>query len=141
MKHDRRWVIAVALLAVLVLPACRETVSAGSDGSEPVTLEPVEGTDLTRLILTAEAAERLGIETTAVTTADDRTTVPASAVWLDVDGDGWVYTNPEPLTFVREAISVERFDGEVAVLTDGPSAGTEVVTVGVAELIGSEFGV
>ncbi|MGQ0670582.1 MAG: hypothetical protein ACT4PO_13065, partial [Actinomycetota bacterium] len=130
-----------SMLAVLLLPACREVASDGSGGSEPVKVEPIEGTDLARVILTARGAERVGIETAPVESAGDRTTVPEAAVFFDVNGEEWVYTNPEPLTFVREAISVDRFEGDVAVLSDGPSAGTEVVTVGVAELIGSEFGV
>jgi len=141
MKRDRRWIIVAPLIAVLLLPACREAASDESGGSEPVKLEPIEGTDLTRVILTARAAERVGIETAPVASAGDRTTVPAAAVFFDPNGEEWVYTNPEPLVFVREAVSVDRFEGDVAVLSDGPPAGTEVVTVGVAELIGSEFGV
>jgi hypothetical protein len=137
----RRWILMAPLIAVLLVPACKEASSEDATGSEPVTLEPIEGTELSRVILTPSAAERVGIETAPVAVAGDQTTVPTAAVWFDVNGEEWVYTNPEPLIFVREAVSVDRFDGDVAVLSDGPSAGTEIVTVGVAELIGSEFGV
>ena len=49
--------------------------------------------------------------------------------------------NRKPLTYVRESIKVDRIDGDVAFLTDGPSAGTKVVKVGASELYGSEIGV
>lgn len=141
MKRDRRWIVMAPVLAFLLLTACREVTTAESGGSEPYTLESMEGTDIARVVLTARGAERVGIEIAAVASVGGRITVPASAVWIDVDGVEWLYTNPEPLTFVREAISVGRYEGDVAVLSDGPVAGTPVVTVGVAELIGSEFGV
>jgi hypothetical protein len=141
MKRDRRWIGVAPLIAVLLLTGCQGATTEESGESEPFTLEPIEGTDIARVILTAGGAERVGIETAAVASVGGRVTVPASAVWIDVDGVEWLYTNPEPLTFVREAISVGRYEGDVAVLSDGPAAGTPVVTVGVAELIGSEFGV
>ena len=40
---------------------------------------------------------------------------------------------------MREAIEVDRVDDERAVLSAGPPAGTEVVTVGAAEVYGAEF--
>lgn len=137
MKRDRRWVVAILVLGALLLPGCDAVSSESSSESEPYTVEPIEGTDLARVILTADGAERIGLETAAVA----GTTVPASAIWIDVDGQEWVYTSPEALTFVREAVTVDRYEGDQAVLSDGPLAGTKVVTVGVAELIGSEFGI
>jgi hypothetical protein len=56
-------------------------------------------------------------------------------------GETWVYTNPEPLTFIREPIAIDYIDGDQVVLSDGPSPGTKVVTVAVAELYGTETGV
>jgi hypothetical protein len=138
MRRDRRRVAAMLAIGVLLLlPACREVSEESSGESEPYTVEPIEGTDLSRVILTADGVERIGLETTSLT----GTTVPASAIWIDVDGQAWVYTSPEPLTFVREAVTVDRYAGDVAHLSDGPAIGTEIVTVGVAELIGSEFGI
>ena len=136
MERDRRWIVAALLLGVLLLPACR-AASSGTDESEPYTLESIEGTELSRVILTAKGAERIGLETTTVVGG----TVPASAIWIDVEGQEWVYTSLEPLTFVREAVIVDRYEGDVAMLSDGPTSGTEIVIVGVAELIGSEFGI
>src|SRR5688572_17068042 len=137
MKRDRRWVVAMLVFGILAFPACREATSEESSQSEPYTLEAIEGTDLARVILTADGAARIGLETAPIAGS----TVPASAIWIDVDGQAWVYTSPEPLTFVREAVTVDRYVGDEAVLSDAPSAGTEIVTVGVAELIGSEFGI
>jgi hypothetical protein len=67
--------------------------------------------------------------------------IPYSAVIYDLTGDTWVYTSPEPLTYVREPISVDYIEGDVAVLADGPPVGTLIATVGVAELYGVDTGV
>jgi hypothetical protein len=68
-----------------------------------------------------------------------RKLVPHAAVLYDPKGNTWVYTNPEPLVFVRHPISVDYIDADLAVLSDGPPPGAKVVTVGVAELFGTEF--
>jgi len=68
-----------------------------------------------------------------------RKVVPYAAVLYDAHGDTWVYTNPEPLVFVRHRIMVDYINGDQAVLSEGPPAGTVVVTVGGAELFGAEF--
>jgi hypothetical protein len=41
--------------------------------------------------------------------------------------------------FVRESIDVIEIDGDQALLSDGPAPGTEVVTVGAAEILGTEY--
>ncbi|MBA2598141.1 MAG: hypothetical protein H0V00_16065 [Chloroflexia bacterium] len=110
--------------------------------SEPSHVETIEGSDLKRVTLSERAAERLGIATAPVV-ADEgsgagQTTIPYSAVIYDEHGGTWAYTTTEPLVFMRDAIGVERIDGDTAYLTDGPAAGTEVVTVGSAELVGTE---
>jgi hypothetical protein len=64
-----------------------------------------------------------------------------SSVIYDLDGDAWVYTVTAPLTFVREAIVVEQITKDFAYISEGPPAGTQVVTVGVPELYGTEVGV
>ena len=64
--------------------------------------------------------------------------VPYSSVIYDVSGDSWLYTNPEPLVFVRQKIVIERILGSVVVLSEGPEVGTVVVSVGAAELMGVE---
>lgn len=67
--------------------------------------------------------------------------VPYAAVIYDVSGKTWVYTNPEPLVFLRASITIDYIEDDSAYLTDGPVANTQVVTVGGAELYGAEVGV
>jgi hypothetical protein len=140
MRRDRRWIVT-PLVALALLSACAEIPETESGLSEPMTLEPIEGTEFSRVILTPKAAERIGLETVPVAGKEKRMIVPASAVWVGVNGEEWVYTAPKPLVFVREVITVDRYEGDVAVLSAGPATGTRVVSVGVAELIGSEFGI
>ena len=140
-RSNRRWIVVASLIAAILLTACQDAAPDEHVVNEPYKLEPVEGTDIARVTLTERAKERLGIETGLIARAGRRMTVPSDAVYFDVNGKEWVYTNPELLVFVRARIRVDRFDGEMAFLSDGPPAGTEVVTVGVAELVGSEFGV
>ncbi len=66
--------------------------------------------------------------------------VPWSAVIHDIHGGTWVYECPEPQTFARRRVEVRFVSGDSAVLSRGPAAGTPVVTVGAAELFGTEFG-
>jgi hypothetical protein len=70
-----------------------------------------------------------------------RKVVPYAAVLYGVHGETWVYSNPEPLVFVRQPIVVDYIEGDLAYLLEGPEAGTAVVTVGAAELFGTETGV
>ena len=108
--------IALISLTVLIMTACGGSVSDEYVVQDkPYTLEPVEGEeDVLRVILTEAAAEHVGIETVAVEQRGSRLVVPYDAVYIDAHGDFWVF------------------------LADGPPAGTQVVTVGVPELYGSE---
>ena len=97
--------------------------------------------DFNRVILTEAAAERLGVQTSPVVEHGDQLAVPYSAVIYDLHGETWLYTSPAPFTFVRETITVDFIDGDMAVLSDGPASGTEVATVGVPELYGADTGI
>ncbi|RJP19924.1 MAG: efflux RND transporter periplasmic adaptor subunit [Deltaproteobacteria bacterium] len=68
-----------------------------------------------------------------------RKVVPYGAVYYDAKGVAWVYVNSRPLAFERQRVEVERVAGDLAVLSDGPSVGTPVVTVGAAMLYGTEI--
>jgi hypothetical protein len=70
-----------------------------------------------------------------------RKVIPYAAVLYDAKGQTWVYTNPEPLVFIRQPIQIDTVRSDEAILVDGPPIGTAVVTVGGAELYGAEFGV
>jgi hypothetical protein len=64
--------------------------------------------------------------------------IPYSAVFYDENGGAWAYVNGEPRSYQRQRIAVERVVGDLAVLSDGPAVGTDVVTVGAPMLHGVE---
>jgi hypothetical protein len=136
--HHGRWVVGVVLIACLGLSGCGQTPSEVAPTGEVAGATSPPG----QVTLSAHAAERLGIETKPVERGQaGRTTVPYAAVLYDAHGDTFVYTNPDQLVYVRTQVKIERIDGEVALLLDGPPSGTSVVTVGLAELFGAETGV
>jgi len=141
MKYINRLTLALLIIIGLQLTACA-SASAPEEENKPVTLEPIAGTDLNRLTLTEKAAERLGLETAPVVSQQvdgaDRLVVPYAALLYDPSGQAWVYVNVEPLVFMRQAITVDSINGNDVVLSEGPEAGTNVVTLGATELYGSE---
>jgi hypothetical protein len=88
-----------------------------------------------------EVGQAVLIELTLSAQETLRKVVPYAAVLYGVHGETWVYSNPEPLVYVRQPIVVDYIEGDVAVLSEGPQVGTAVVTVGAAELFGTETGV
>jgi hypothetical protein len=65
--------------------------------------------------------------------------IPYSAILYDQEGDEWVYVNPEPSVYLRAEIDVAYIEGDKVFLSEGPDVGTKVVTVGAAELYGTEL--
>jgi len=133
----------VLIASVASLSACGEA-STGYDYETashrvPAKLEPIKGTDVQRVIFDAEAAKRVGLKTAPIRQNGQETIIPYDAVIYGADGKAYAYTAPEPLTYVRQEISVDHVAGDSVVLSDGPPAGTEVVTVGTAEVYGTEF--
>jgi hypothetical protein len=137
-----RWTIAVLLVVPSLLAACGGT--AGEEAAkEPAVVEQVKGTDVKRVVLSSEAAQRLGIRTATVRSdgpGSHLTIIPYAAVLYDPDGATWTYTNPKRLVFVREDITVDRVEGNSALLTKGPPVGAAIVTVGSTEIWGVEYG-
>ena len=74
-------------------------------------------------------------------TREESLVVPRAAVLYDAFGGTWVYEARDAGIFVRQRIALVDMVGDTAVLRQGPSAGTRVVTTGAAELFGTEFGV
>ena len=136
MKHINRWILVTLVFAGLMLSACGAKTAA-PEKIVPSKLEPIEGTDLSKVILTEKAAERIGVETAPAS----GTAVPYAAVIYDIEGNTWIYTNPEPLTFVREAVVIDHIEGDTAFLAESLPGDLNVVTVGVAEIYGTETGV
>jgi hypothetical protein len=128
---------------VVPLSACGEA-STGYDYEtashhEPAKLEPIKGTDVQRVIFDAEGARRVDLQTVPVRQDGQEKVIPYESVVYSADGKAYAYTSPEPLTFVRREIDVDHVAGDSAVLSAGPPAGTEVVTVGAAQVYGTEF--
>ena len=139
MSRISRLSTAFSVAGLLLLGACAEAPSDEHEVVEPVKLEHVKGTDLTRVVLTPQAARRADIQTTRVERDGRRLVVPAAAVLFDTDGKAWVYTNPEPLTYVRHEIKIDVEEGDTVFLRKGPTPGTAIVTVGVPQLYGAEY--
>jgi hypothetical protein len=143
MSRLERWIVAVFVILGLPLLACTRTTT-DQPGNSPAMVQPVPGSDQARVILTEEAARRLGIETAPVREAEgpvggEVLVVPYAAVLYDPQGEAWSYTSLQPLVFVRHAIQVTDIRGTDAYLSSGPPAGTPVVTVGASELLGIEY--
>jgi hypothetical protein len=145
MRHRILWAVAVLIILGLQLSACASSANSdsGQGVGQPARLEPIQGTNLNRVILTADATRRLDIQTTQVRNTQiggaQREVVPYAAILYDLHGQVWVYTNPTPLTFIRASVIVDHIDGDQAILWKGPPSGTTIVTVGVPELFGTEF--
>jgi hypothetical protein len=154
----RLWPVLGLLAASAIQVACSGSDSPGLD-YKPATVEQVEGTDVSRVILTAIAAERIGIQVQPVReepasaalhgTRTGNMLIPTASLLYDTAGGVWVYVAiPDPgdaaglpLTYQRHEVVVARIQGDLAVLSSGPAPGTPVVIVGAAELFGAENGV
>lgn len=147
MRRSEGWLFVVLLLAGSLLAACSQPIAEGVLAGEPppVTVQAIDGSNLKLVLLIPQAAQRLGIQTEAVRDElvgdAQRRVMPYAALLYDEHGDTWAFTNPEGLSFVRHQVTVDRIEGDLAILSDGPPAGTLVVTVGAAELYGAETGV
>lgn len=136
--------MAATMAAVLVLSgalaACSSTES-DPETEPPITVEETADPELSVLTLSASAADRLDIQTATVEPAESGLVVPSAAVIIDPEGVYWVYTNPEPLVYLRHEIRPVHEEGLQAFFEEGPAAGTAVVITGVPELYGAEFGI
>ena len=134
----------VLIAAGVSLSACSEAPSSSYSSEtashhEPAKLEPIKGTDVKRVIFDAEGAKRVGLQTAQVRGAGQRKVIPYAAVLYDPEGNTFTYTSPEPLVYVRAKVKVDYVAADRVVLSEGPPAGTKVVTVGTAEVYGTEF--
>jgi hypothetical protein len=129
----------------VILAGCGSTTPAA--GAPPATVTPIAGSQVQRLQLTGQAIDRLGITTQSVRAAGAagktgvREVIPYSAVVYDTDGSAWTYVNTAPRTYVRQPITVVAIKDNLALLSAGPPAGAAVVTVGAAELLGTEYNI
>ena len=133
------------MVCVLPLAACSQHDSHAAHAEHPAQVDKIEGSELSRVTFTEKAAERIGVETASVREQEldgsMRRVVPYSSLIYDPQGRTWIYTISQPRTFVRQQVEVDRIDGGWVFLADGPAAGTEIASVGVAEIYGAETGV
>jgi hypothetical protein len=149
MLHRRRQTAVAGILAGLAIAGCGTAAEFNSEAASdagPSRLEQVKGSDMPRVILTAQAARRIGIRTVPVRAAvarDQRNpaVIPYAAIVYDAEGHAFAYTSPRHLTYVRRPLRVVRTEGPFAIVTKAPPAGTPVVIVGAQELLGVEYGV
>ena len=145
MKSPNRWKSAIATCAVLpflaspVLAGGGKSLGADS-GVHPSTLTDIPGSDIKQVSITARAAERLDVHTGKVVEKVGLKVVPYASIIYDPNGGVWVYTMPKERVFVRAPIDVKTIEGDDVFLNSGPALGTIVLTDGVAEIYGSEFG-
>lgn len=138
----------VAGLAVAAAAAGCGTTAA-PDLAPPATVQPVPGSRTPQIRLTPQAVQRTGIRTRAVWrgwfTVDGRRqqhlAIPYAAVVYDNNGSTWSYVNTSARTYQRKPISVQIIQGGTAILSSGPPPGTQVVTVGGPELLGTEYNI
>lgn len=146
MRHRKGWIVLILIIIAFQLSACGRR-QGSLNNAEPAHVEHIQGTELSRVTLTEMAMKRLDLRTEQVReqrvsrSDSPKITVPYSSLIYDPKGQTWVYTSPEPRAFIRHRVEVDYIEGDIAVLNDGPPAGTIVATVGVAELYGTEFGV
>jgi len=147
MSRKRPAVACLVLGAVIMLTGC---ASAAPAEAPPATVTPIAGSQVPRLELTDRAIQRLGVKTQPVRemagaagpgTAGAREVIPYSAVVYDTDGSTWTYVNTAARTYVRQPIRIAAIQGDIAILSAGPPAGAAVVTVGAAELLGTEYNI
>ena len=134
-------VAGLVIGAAAILAGCAAATPAETP---PALIKPVAGSQIPELQLTQRAVQRLGIVTQPVqspATAGQqaREVIPYSAVVYDHDGSTWTYVSTATDVYRREPVAVAEIDGAVALLSAGPPAGTQVVTVGAAELLGTEY--
>jgi len=142
MQYSNRWRLVASITVSLQLTACQQKPEAPAN-IEPSSRIEYSGQAVHRVRLTAKRAEQLGIKTAPVreetVSGRLRKAIPAAAVIRDQRGNTWTFKSPDSLVFVRERISVDTIDGDLAILSDGPPVGAAVVTAGAAELFSDEF--
>ena len=136
-------VAGLVIGAAAILAGCAAATPAETP---PALIKPVAGSQIPQLQLTQRAVQRLGIVTqpvrpSATAGQQAREVIPYSAVVYDHDGSTWTYVNTAADTYQRKPVTVTEIDGAVALLSAGPPAGTQVVTVGAAELLGTEYNI
>ena len=130
----------VAVAATASLAGCAEIEVPLVEPYEPAHLESTGPEQPARVILTEEAQHRVQLQTTLVRPRGANVSVDHAALVYDKKGKPWVFTVIGPRTYVRAAVGINEVqEDNLVILSSGPPAGTEVVTVGAIELWGTEL--
>jgi hypothetical protein len=130
----------VAVVAAASLTGCAEIEVPAAEPYEPAHLESTGPDQPARIILTDEAQRRIQLQTTLVKPHGADVSLDQAALVYDKKGKPWVFTVIGPLTYMRAAVGIKEVSGDnQMILSSGPPAGTEVVTVGAIELWGTEL--
>jgi hypothetical protein len=140
MKHSS------LIVAAMPLTGCQQH-HAPHVVDHPAKVEAMKDLGVNRVTMTEKAIARIDLKTDSVReqrvsrSASPRKVVPHSALIYDPKGQAWVYTSPEPRMFIKRKVDVDYVEGNLAVLNDGPPAGTSVVSRAAAEVYGADSGV
>lgn len=133
-----------AVPVAATLPGANDKLITAVPQAMPPSSNPLNGTADIFYALEGNPApaigQRLLVRIPVRDTSKEALIVPWSAIFHDANGDAWLYEQSAPQTFVRRRVLLKRVDATEAILDAGPRVGTEVVTVGAAELFGAEFG-
>jgi hypothetical protein len=127
------------VLVALSVTACTQTSEETGPKYAPATLGSADAAGVKTVTFTADAAQRVQLQTSPVVAGGRGVTVDYAALIYDKKGQSWVYTVPRPLTFVRMKVTVDRIEEDRATLSVGPAPGVQVVTTGAAEVYGAEL--
>jgi hypothetical protein len=136
MRFSKSLMIMTLIGATLALSSCKTDQVA--EKYHPAKLDSTDVKGIMRVTLDAKAAERIGLQTTAITEEGGKKVMPYGALMYDTKGNTWTFTSAGPLAYVRKSVTVATIDGDKVILADGPDVGTVVVTVGAPELMGAE---
>ena len=140
MRRKNPWIVVILVFAVLQFWGCQSHHEHHAE--HPSHVEEIEGSDFKLVVLTEKAMERIDLQTSVVDEirlSPARLVVPYASIIYGPHGETWVYTMPEPRTFIRYTIDIDYIEGDMVVLNEGPPVGTVVATFGAAELYGTEF--
>jgi hypothetical protein len=141
----QHWCVSVAIGCALGFAACAKHEAKSGHAEHPAEVEKIEGSELSRVTLSEKAIDRIDLQTALVreqaVEGGMLKIVPYSSLLYDNQGRTWIYTSPQPRTFVRAQVQVDRIEGDEVWLREGPAAGVAVASVGVAQLYGEETGV
>jgi multidrug efflux pump subunit AcrA (membrane-fusion protein) len=88
---------------------------------------------------TLRPGQRVGATLAVNNNTGNQSVAPWAAVLHDINGGTWVYEVIAPHKYIRRRVVVARVVDDLAVLSEGPPAGTSIVTAGASELFGTEF--